>query len=486
MKFTWVENEQKINADYELRFVLNDKIENCPDREALEMLGFKKGSVCDLPEVRRIYVSLKDTAPETLRLGIAKVMNALKGHKIKTIQMQRLISSAAQGGTGAALKEMSNALSAVAEAFVLAAYSFDKYKSEPSKNGINEVFISVSGCDRETAEKALKRGTIIAEATNYTRDIVNEMPQVYTPAKMAADSEALAEKYYSVKCEVFGRDYLKEQGMNAFLAVNQSSPHEPKLIHLYYRPGGRYQGKICFVGKGLTYDTGGLSLKVNSGMYHMKSDKGGAAACMGIIKAAAELELPFEVHAVLGATENAIGGDSYKPDDVLKARNGVTIEVNNTDAEGRLVLADCLSWAQDMVRPDMLIDLATLTGACVAGLGSYTSGVLGNSFELQMDFKKNAQLSGENYTILEFNDHMRPLIDSDVADVKNSAPGVPGGAITAGIFLDRFINEEYKDKWLHIDIAGPAYGSKAWGYNPAGASGAGVRGCTYFMISKEV
>jgi len=486
MKFTWVENDQKVNADYELRFVLNDKIENCPDREALEMLGFKKGSVCDLPEVRRVYVSLKDTAPETLRLGIAKVMNALRGHKIKTLQMQRLISSAAQGGTGAALKEMSNALAAVAEGFVLAAYSFDKYKSEPNKNEIKEVFISVSGCDRETAEAALKKGRIIAEATNYTRDIVNEMPQVYTPEKMASDAVALAENYYSVKCEVFGKDYLKEQGMNAFLAVNQSSPHDPKLIHLYYRPGGRYQGKICFVGKGLTYDTGGLSLKINSGMYHMKSDKGGAAACMGIIKAAAELELPFEVHAVLGATENAIGGDSYKPDDVLKARNGVTIEVNNTDAEGRLVLADCLSWAQDMVQPDMLIDLATLTGACVAGLGNYTSGVIGNSYELQVDFKKNAQLSGENYTILEFNDHMRPILDSDVADVKNSAPGVPGGAITAGLFLDRFIKEEYKDKWLHIDIAGPAYGSKAWGYNPAGASGAGVRGCTYFMISKEV
>ena len=486
MKFTWVENEQKVNADYELRFVLNDKIENCPDRETLEMLGFKKGSVCDLPEVRRIYVSLKDTAPETLRLGIAKVVNAIKGHKIRTIQMQRLVSSASQDGTGAALKEMQNALTAVAEGFTLASYSFNKYKSEPTSCELKEVFISVSGCDRGTGEAALKRGKIIGEATNYTRDIVNEMPQVYTPEMMAADADKLAESYYSVKCEVFGKEYLKEQGMNAFLAVNQSSPHDPKLIHLYYRPGGRYQGKICFVGKGLTYDTGGLSLKVNSGMYHMKSDKGGAAACMGIIKAAAELELPFEVHAVLGATENAIGGDSYKPDDVLKARNGVTIEVNNTDAEGRLVLADCLSWAQDMVQPDLLIDLATLTGACVAGLGSYTSGVLGNSYELQVEFKKNAQLSGENYTILEFNDHMRPLIDSDVADVKNSAPGVPGGAITAGIFLDRFINEEYKDKWLHLDIAGPAYGSKAWGYNPAGASGAGVRGCTYFMISKEV
>ena len=486
MKFTWVDNEQKVNADYELRFVLNDKIENCPDRETLEMLGFKKGSIVDLPEVKRVYVSLKDTAPETLRLGIAKVMNALKGHKIKSIQMQRLIASAAQGGTNAAIKEMQNALAAVAEGFTLSAYSFDKYKSEAEKCSIKEIFISVTGCDRETAEAAIKKGQAIAEATNYTRDIVNEVPQVYTPEMMASDAEKLAEEYYSVKCEVFGKDYLKEQGMNAFLAVNQGSPNEPRLIHLYYRPGGRYQGKMCFVGKGLTYDTGGLSLKPTAGMYGMKSDKGGAAACMGIIKAAAEIELPFEVHAVIGATENAIGGKSYKPDDVLKARNGVTIEINNTDAEGRLVLADCLSWAQDMVEPDMIFDLATLTGACVVGLGEFTSGVIGNSYELQMDFKRGSMLSGENYTILEFNDHLKPLIDSDVADVKNSVPGGMGGALTAGLFLDKFIKDEYKDKWLHLDIAGPAFCRKAWGYNASGGTGAGVRGCVYYMLSKEV
>ena len=486
MKFTWVENDQKVNADYELRFVLNDKIENCPDRETLEMIGFQTGSVCDLPEVRRIYVSLKDTAPETLRIGIAKVMKALKGHKINSIQMQRLIASAAQGGTSQAMKEMQNALTAVAEAFTLASYGFDKYKSDPKKCQVKEIFISVSGCDKETAEAALKKGRIIAEATNYTRDIVNEMPQIYTPEMMASDAEKLAENYYSVKCEVFGKEYLKEQGMNAFLAVNQGSPYEPRLIHLYYRPGGRYQGKMCFVGKGLTYDTGGLSLKPTASMCTMKADKSGAAACMGIIKAAAELEVPFEVHAVLGATENAIGGKSYKPDDILKARNGVTIEVNNTDAEGRLVLADCLSWAQDMVEPDILIDLATLTGACVVGLGDYTSGIIGNNYELQMDFKRGSQPSGENYTVLEFNDHLRPLIDSDVADVKNSVPGGMGGALTAGLFLDKFIKEEYKEKWLHLDIAGPAFVGKDWGYNPAGGSGAGVRGSIYYMLYKEV
>lgn len=486
MKFTLVDNEQKISADYELRFVLDDKIEGCPDREALELFGFKKGSVCDLPGSRRVYVSLKDTAPETLRIGIAKVVNALKGHKVRSIQMQRLMASAAASGTNNAMKEMENALAAIAEGFVLSAYSFDKYKSNADEEKIKEVFVSVTGCDRETAESALKRGQIIAEATNYTRDIVNEMPQVYTPIAMARDAEKLADEYYNVKCESFGKDYLKEQGMNGFLAVNQSSPHEPRLIHLYYRPGGRYQGKICFVGKGLTYDSGGLSLKPTSSMASMKSDKSGAAAAMGIIKAAAELELPFEIHAVLGATENMVGSSAYKPDDIIKARNGVTIEINNTDAEGRLVLADCLSWAQDMVQPDILIDMATLTGACVVGLGSYTSGIIGNNYELQMEFKNGSRGSGENYTILEFNDHLRKLVDSDIADVKNSVPGASGGALTAGIFLDKFIDDEYKDRWLHLDIAGPAFLDKDWGYNPAGGSGAGVRGAVYYMLSKEV
>ena len=284
----------------------------------------------------------------------------------------------------------------------------------------------------------------------------------------------------NIECVVHDEHYLKSQNMNAFLAVNRASVHPPRLIHLKYTPNNSIK-RIVFVGKGLTYDSGGLSLKPADYMVTMKSDKSGAAAAMGIIKAAAKMELPFEIHAVLGATENMIGGNAYKPDDVLITRSGITVEVKNTDAEGRLVLADCLDWVQSELEPELLIDMATLTGACVVGLGEYTSGVMGNSYELQSEFKDFASKSGEYLTILEFNDHLRELIKSDIADISNISSSRYGGAITAGIFLDKFIKDEYKDKWLHLDIAGPAYVGKAWGCNPTGASGAGVRACLYYL-----
>lgn len=486
MKFIVSDKEGTgIRYDYEVRFIFNDDLTNCTDREQLLLCGFKKGSACDLPGVRRVYVSIKDSEPETIRIAIAKAVKLLKNHNIKSIKMPRLAASASnQGGTAKASREIESALSAIAEGFVLSAYSFDRYKTEAQPCNIQDVYVGVSGCDRQMAEAALKRGKLLAEATNFTRDIVNEIPQIYTPERMAEDSEKLADAYMTVKCQVHDRAYLQAQNMNAFLAVNQSSPHEPKLIHLTYKPRQEAAEKICFVGKGLTYDSGGLSLKPTSSMCSMKADKSGAAAAMGIIKAAAELELPYEIHAVLGATENMVGSRAYKPDDIIRTRGGVTVEINNTDAEGRLVLCDCLSWAQDEIKPDYLIDMATLTGACVVGLGDYTSGIIGNNYDLQIDFKKKSQLSGENFTVLEFNDHLRKLIESKVADVKNSVPGAMGGALTAGLFLDKFIKDEYKNKWLHLDIAGPAFVDNEWGYNPAGGTGAGVRGCVYWMINK--
>ena len=202
---------------------------------------------------------------------------------------------------------------------------------------------------------------------------------------------------------------------------------------------------------------------------------------MGIIKAVAELNLELEVHCILGATENLIGGNAYKPDDVLLSREGVSIEVRNTDAEGRLVLADCLSFAQDL-KPDLLIDLATLTGACVVGLGEFTSGIMGNNENLQNEFYEVSQKSGEYACVLHFNPHLRELIKSKIADISNTSSSRYGGALTAGIFLDSFIRKEYKDKWLHLDIAGPAYLEKTWGYQSYGASAAGVRMCVNFLI----
>ncbi len=315
-------------------------------------------------------------------------------------------------------------------------------------------------------------GKIIASSTNFTRDVVNQTPTDVTPLTMSKIAKDLA-KNSTLSVKVHGEKYLSDNGMGAFLAVSQASPYPSQLIHLIHKPKNAKK-KIVLVGKGLTYDTGGLSLKVGDGMTTMKMDKAGGCAVFGIMKAVSELDLSVEVHGIIGAVENAIGQHAYKPDDVLTAKNGKTIEVKNTDAEGRLVLADCLCYAQDL-KPDKIIDLATLTGACVVALGEYTIGVMGHSDELKREIKENADVSGELTANLPFNRYLSKLLKSDVADISNLSSSKWGGAITAGLFLSEFIEEKNKDKWIHLDIAGPAFAPKIWGENPSGASGAGVR-----------
>ena len=217
-------------------------------------------------------------------------------------------------------------------------------------------------------------------------------------------------------------------------------------------------------------------------MVTMKSDKSGGSAVLGMMDAIAKLNLPFEVHGIIGAVENMIGGDAFKPDDVLTAKNGKTIEVRNTDAEGRLVLADCLCYAQDEIEDiDYIMDFATLTGASVVGVGHYTTSIMGNNTELTWKVVQSALDSGELATTLPFNKYLRKTIKSKIADICNISSTRYGGAITAGIFLDEFIKDENKNKWVHCDIAGPAYVEQQWGYNPYGASGAGVRMTIEFL-----
>lgn len=215
-------------------------------------------------------------------------------------------------------------------------------------------------------------------------------------------------------------------------------------------------------------------------MTTMKSDKSGACAVLGILEAVARLELNAEIHGILGLAENMIGGNAYKPDDILIARNKKSIEVRNTDAEGRLVLADCLSYASDL-KPDLLLDLATLTGACVVALGDYSTGVMGFNTKLAESFNKAAFNAGELSATLPFNPYLRKLFNSDVADLCNIPSSRYGSAISAGMFLGEFIEESLQQKWLHLDIAGPAYVEKAWGVNPFGATGAGIRAVVEFI-----
>ncbi|QPH97321.1 leucyl aminopeptidase [Campylobacter concisus] len=482
MQFQIVDKKLKdIKADIELIFVVDKDLKHkfISDKEAIKFNNYKGESVLILSESKRAYVPLSKLDLDELRVAAAKAYNALKSLNIKSIKLASYVAQCQKLG-----------FEALAEGFLLGSYEFNKYKEKKEKYTLKEIIFSTEEfagkkVDLKAANEGFKEAEIIASATNFTKDIVNEIPEIYTPQKMAEDAQNLAKSHASIKCEVYDEKFLAKENMNAFLAVNRASVHKPRLIHLTYKPK-KSKKRIIFVGKGLTYDSGGLSLKPADYMLTMKSDKSGAAAALGIIKGAAELNLPFEIHAILGATENMIGGNAYKPDDVLISRSGVSIEVRNTDAEGRLVLADCLSYAQDF-KPDILIDMATLTGACVVGLGEYTTGIMGNSESLKSEFKSKIKDSGELATTLDFNPYLSELIKSQIADVSNCASSRYGGAITAGMFLAKFIRDEYKDKWLHLDIAGPAYREKAWGYNQAGASGAGVRMNLYFLqaLSKE-
>lgn len=478
------ENLDKIQADLTAVLVVNKSLDHrwVLHKDILKELGYKGDSeeVLFLNESKIVYVGISSFDYDELRLAAGLIYKSVSKTKAKSLKI------------GSYLGECEKlSIQALIEGFELGSYKFDKYKSEKDKSSLKKVIISAEEynkkkLDLSKAELGLKYAQIISEATNFAKDIVNTIPNDYTSLSFEKDAKELAKDLKDVKCEVYDEKFLQKEKMEAFLAVNRASPIPPRLIHLSYKPKNAKK-KVVFVGKGLTYDTGGLSLKPSDYMLTMKSDKSGGAAAMGIFQAAAKLELPFEIHAIIGATENAIGGNAYKPDDVLIARNSKSIEVRNTDAEGRLVLADCLDFAQDL-EPDFIFDLATLTGACVVAVGEYTSGVMGHSEVLREKFEKAAKKSGELTSNLYFNKYLKKLIKSQIADVSNTSSSRYGGAITAGLFLDTFIREENKDKWLHLDIAGPAFIEKDWGYNQHGASGAGVRMCVYFLneLAKEL
>lgn len=476
MKFEFsLKKIEEISADFELVFIQNKNIKNLKEyKNFFDLNNYTGEGLCIDLNSKKLFIELKSLDYEDIRKSFYEAYKYLEKLNIKTIKTPSIIGEC-----------VVRSFSALAEGIIFASYKFDKYKSEKKQSNIKKIIIAKNDINNkkfnhDEAKIGISRGEILANATNFTKNIVNEFPEFYTPLQMAEDAKNLAKANKNISCKIYDEKFLIKEKMNAFLAVNRSSVHPPRLIHLSYKHKNAKK-RIVFVGKGLTYDSGGLSLKPSDYMVTMKADKSGAAAAMGIIKAVAELELEFEVHCILGVTENMIGGNSYKPDDILISREGISIEVRNTDAEGRLVLADCLSFAQDL-KPDLLIDLATLTGACVVGLGEYTSAIMGNNENLQNDFYLSSKKSGEYTTILHFNPYLKELIKSNIADVCNVSSSRYGGAITAGLFLDKFIRKEYKDKWLHLDIAGPAYIEKNWGYTNFGASGAGVRMCVNFLI----
>lgn len=316
---------------------------------------------------------------------------------------------------------------------------------------------------------ALKNGRIIGSACNLVRELVNRTPNELNPETFAARAVTLASES-GLEVSVFEEDQLQRERMGALLAVARGSSRPPRMVKLSYRGAGSDAPVLALVGKGVTFDSGGYSLKPTDSMISMKSDMAGAATVLGAIVAAAQLRLPVNVSAYLGLVENMISGDAYRLGDVLTARNGTTIEVHNTDAEGRLVLADVLDYAVDD-GADRVIDLATLTGACVVALGEQIIGLFSNSETLTNALTAAADRCGEFVWPMPMHEHFEPLLKSSVADCKNVGPRW-GGAVTAAKFLEKFVGTT---PWTHLDIAGPSWADSSSAWQDSGGTGACLR-----------
>ncbi|MCM8750137.1 leucyl aminopeptidase [Thermomicrobiaceae bacterium CFH 74404] len=362
---------------------------------------------------------------------------------------------------------------AAVEGAGLGTYRFLEYRTrvETTLSLEQVIFLATAG----QVERGIERGRTAVEAVCLARDLVNRPGNELPPERLAGIAWEIAERA-GLECRVYDRGALEELGAGAILAVGQGSRHEPHLIHLVYRPAGQPLASVGLVGKGVTFDTGGISIKPAEGMERMKGDMAGAAAVIGVMQAVATLGLPIAVHGVVAAAENMPDGAAFRPGDILRALNGKTIEVISTDAEGRLLLADALTYtAQQGV--DVMIDLATLTGACVVALGKQGTGLFGTDQDLVDALVRAGQRAGEKLWPMPLWDEYRELLKSEHADIKNTG-GRWGGAINAALFLREFTEGV---SWAHLDIAGPAWAERGGPLGPAGGTGHGVRTLLYFL-----
>jgi leucyl aminopeptidase len=395
---------------------------------------------------------------------------------LRKLGVKRIATIVHGAGIGGIAPE--KAAQALTEGSILGLYTFRKHiTKEPEHGQIDELLIAErDGNKIPTLEHGVRLGRILAEATNLARDLINEPANYMTPTDMAEVARKVAVDN-GLELTVFDRDEMKKLGMGALLGVAQGSKQPPKFIILSYRGDDTSKSTLGLVGKGLTFDSGGISIKPSEGMDEMKGDMAGGATVIAALKAIAELKLKINVTGLIPATENLPGGAALKPGDVLRAMNGKTIEVVNTDAEGRLILADALSYARKQGFSP-LIDIATLTGACRVALGDICTGAFGNNQEVINKVIKAGEEAGEKVWQLPLFEEYKEKNKSDVADIKNSG-GRYGGAITAAQFLSEFSQDT---PWTHLDIAGTSFASKEKGYVVKGASGVMVRTLVNFAM----
>ena len=374
---------------------------------------------------------------------------------------------------------LADKVQAIAEGVWLGLYTFDTYqtKEKEEKTELASINIVIDGNEAE-AKAALDTAKAIASGTIFARNLGNEPGNVCTPEYLGEQAAALS--HPKLKTTVMDKAAIEKAGFTALLAVNQGSNKEPRFIIMEYNGADNHDAPIALVGKGLTFDAGGISIKPAAQMDEMKFDMCGAAAVLGIFKAVTEMNLPINLLGVIPSTENLLGGSAYKPGDIVTTYKGLTIEVLNTDAEGRVILSDALAYAAEQ-KPAEIIDFATLTGACVIALGGQATGLMGTSDDIKQGLIQSGQKTHDRVWELPMFEEYQEQIDSKIADIKNTG-GREAGTITAACFLSRFVDDI---PWAHLDIAGTAWNMKGTDISPVGgATGAGVRLVVDYLQNK--
>ena len=424
--------------------------------------AYKKATVVHPDTPRRALVvglgKRDDFTPER-----ARVAGAIAARRAASMDASSLSVRGPDGDDSGA------AATAMVEGAILASYRFDQFKSkggndEDEPKALDHLIV-VGDVSLTEAVEAARIG---AEAENFARELQDLPSNVVTPSYLAGRANAIAEEHDSVTCEVLGRDEIKEKGMGGLVAVSQGTAEDPRLIVLRYQGGGGET--LGLVGKGVTFDSGGISIKPSAGMQEMKMDMSGAAAVLETVSAIAKLELPIDVLAVIPSTENMPSGTAVKPGDIITQLNGKTVEVNNTDAEGRLILADALSYAVEL-GADRIVDLATLTGAVLIALGSTYAALISNDDAFAAEVEAAAERTGELAWRLPLHAEYKELTKGTVADLTNAASKRKAGTIYAGSFLEEFVDGK---PWVHLDIAGTAW-DVGREYVGKGPTGFGVR-----------
>ncbi|MBN1363934.1 MAG: leucyl aminopeptidase [Syntrophaceae bacterium] len=428
-----------------------------------------------IPAKRIALVGLgkqKEFNLEKLRSAFASVMRHLRNMNVK--------EAAASINLNLIPGKKEKVVQAAVEGALLGLYQYTPYKTVGREDlkEMKELTIFADLKDYLLVESAVRKARIIADAVYFARDLVSAPSNEMTPSIMAQKARDISRRK-NVSCKVLDKERMKEMGMNALLAVASGSNEEPKFIILEYSGSRKKAAPVVLVGKGLTFDSGGISIKPADKMQEMKMDMSGGAAVMGAFIAAADLHIPLNIVALIPSAENLPSGTAFKPGDILKSYSGKTIEILSTDAEGRLLLADALAYASGL-KPETIVDVATLTGACVVALGDDVSGMLGTNDKLKKEIYSAAQNTGELVWELPLWENYHELIKSDIADYKN-AGNRSAGTITAAAFLSKFVGDY---PWVHLDIAGPAWTDKDKPYIPKGASGVAVRLLVEFLLNR--